>query len=148
LEAPVFLRQAKRVERIAYTRSQAAEALGISRSTFDRRVLPFIEALEMPSGTLLVPVDELERFAAERRRAATATIRRQPRTRGRRPAVPAEVVRRIREAHTAGRSLGEIARSLNAERVPTAQGGKQWWPSSVRSVLVRSDRLASAGTGR
>jgi hypothetical protein len=140
----VFVRQPKRVERLAYTRSQAAEALGISRSTFDRTILPFIDVIETPSGTLLVPVDELERFAAARRRAARA--RPQPSTRGRPTGVPPEVVQRIREAHETGRSLGEIARTLNAERVPTAQGGKQWWPSSVRSVLVCSDRLSSVRT--
>ena len=63
--APV-VRVAERVERLAYTRTQAAAALGISPATFARRVLPLIETLEMPWGTLLVPVDELERLAAER----------------------------------------------------------------------------------
>jgi transposase-like protein len=143
---PTFLRQAKRVERLAYTRGQAAEALGISRSTFDRRILPFVEVLEMPSGTLLIPVDELERFAAIRRRASRVSRSQAPSsTRGRPPAVPPDVVRRIRTAHDDGKSLGEIARSLNVERVPTAQGGRQWWASSVRSVLVRSGRVGSAG---
>ena len=42
--------QATRVERLAYTRTQAAEALGISRSTFNRRVLPLVETVEMPWG--------------------------------------------------------------------------------------------------
>jgi hypothetical protein len=27
--------------------------------------------------------------------------------------------------------------------VPTAQGGRQWWPSTVRAVLVRQGRLES-----
>lgn len=65
----VVVREATRVERLAYTRRQAAEALGISRSTFNRRVLPYTETVEMPWGTKLVPVDELERLVAERRRA-------------------------------------------------------------------------------
>ena len=38
------------VERLAYTRAQAAEALGISTSTFIRRLLPFIDTVEMPWG--------------------------------------------------------------------------------------------------
>jgi hypothetical protein len=65
--SPVIVREAVRVERLAYTRTQAAEALGISRSTFDRRVLPLLETVEMPWGTRLVPIDELERLVAERR---------------------------------------------------------------------------------
>jgi hypothetical protein len=40
----------KRVEWLAYMRTQAAEALGISRSTFNRRVLPYVETLDMPWG--------------------------------------------------------------------------------------------------
>ena len=65
----VVVREAARVERLAYTRTQAAEALGISRSTFNRRVLPLIDTVAMPWGTRLIPVDELQRLA---RRAATA----------------------------------------------------------------------------
>ena len=74
----VDVRDATRVERLAYTRTQAAEALGISRSTFNRRVMPFVELVEMPWGALLIPVDELQRLLAERRklaRSATAAQR-------------------------------------------------------------------------
>jgi hypothetical protein len=51
-----------------------------------------------------------------------------------------EVVTRIREQHAQGESLDAIAHELNADRVPTAQGGRQWWPSTVRAVLVRHGR--------
>src|SRR6516164_7433329 len=67
----VVVREAAFVERLAYTRSQAAEALGISRSTFIRRVLPFVETIELVSGAKLIPVDEVERFVQERRRVAS-----------------------------------------------------------------------------
>ena len=63
----MVVREARRVERLAYTRSQAAEALGISPSTL-RRLLPYIDTIELPWGTTLIPVDELERLAVERRR--------------------------------------------------------------------------------
>ena len=134
-EPRTVTRPAPSVERLAYTRSQAAEALGISRSTFIRRVLPYVETIEMPWGARLIPVDELERLLAERRmpgkpRPAQA-IRGRPRQ------VPEEVVERVKAARTAGRSLGEIARELNADNVPTSQGGRQWWPSTVRAVLER-----------
>lgn len=140
---PTIVREATSVERLAYTRRQAAEALGISASTFNRRVLPFIETLEMDWGTRLVPVDELERFVAERRQKARAE-RAPPARPGRRAGLPPEVVGRVQHEHAKGRSLGEIARGLNTDGVETAQGGRQWWPSTVRAVLVRSSPRDSA----
>jgi hypothetical protein len=129
----VVIRQARYVERLAYTRTQAAEALGIGRSTFTQRVLPFIETVQTPWGKKLIPVDELERLTVEWRRPGRP--RRRARAPGGRPAVPAEVSERIRAARDAGRSLREIAEQLNAEGTPTAQGGTRWWPSTVRWVL-------------
>jgi Recombinase len=100
----------------------------------------------MPWGTKLIPVDELERLLAERRRATRAE--RRPRSRpGRKTTVPTEIVARIRSEYASGRSLGEIARQLNAGGVPTAQGGRQWWPSTVRAVLVRSSPSNTARAG-
>lgn len=136
------VRAAREVGRLAYTYSQAAQALGISRSTL-RRLLPYVETIEMPWGGKLIPVDEIERIAAERRRPAAA---RPPAVRaGRKPGVPSEVVERIRRAHAAGKSLAAIAADLNSNGTPTAHGGRQWWPSTVRSVLVRSRPLPSRG---
>jgi hypothetical protein len=126
-------RIAERVARLAYTRSQAAAALGISQSTFTRRLLPLIETIEMPWGTKLVPVDELERLVAECRRPARPRSR--AATTGRRPVASAELVSRIVADSQAGKSLSQIARDLNADAVPTSHGGAQWWPSTVRVVL-------------
>jgi Recombinase/Bacterial regulatory protein, Fis family len=129
-----IIREAGRVERLAYTRSQAAEALGISRSTLNR-LLPFLETVELPWGTKLIPVDELERLLEERRRSAAG--RREPATRGRPRSLPPELVERIRAERAAGKSLARIAAELNASGTPTAHGGRQWWPSTVRAVLRR-----------
>lgn len=142
-DARVIVREATRVVRLAYTRRQAAEALGVSTSTFNRRVLPFIETLAMDWGTRLVPIDALERYLATRRREARAD-RRPPARPGRKPGLLPEVVARIRDQHGEGKSLSEIARKLNADGVPTSQGGRQWWPSTVRAVLVRSSPPSSA----
>jgi hypothetical protein len=131
-----IIRETTRVERLAYTRTQAAEALGISRSTFDRRVLPCIETIEMPWGARLIPADELERLVAERRRSARRN-RRPSRPPGRPTALAPELVARIRAEHAAGRSLAQISRDLNASATPTAHGGRQWWPSTVRATLRR-----------
>jgi len=124
------------VERLAYTRTQAAEALGVSRTTFSRRVLPLIETIDMPWGPRLIPVDALERFVMERRRPARG--RAQPAPPGRPNAVPDMLVRHIRAEHAAGKSMRQIARDLNVSQTPTAHGGAQWWPSTVRAVLRRS----------
>jgi hypothetical protein len=131
-----IVREATRVERLAYTRTQAAEALGVSRSTFNRRILPLIETIEMPWGARLIPVDELQRLLAERRRPGrkegrSATI-------GRPPTLAPDLADRIRTERAAGRSLAAIARELNATGTPTAHGGAQWWPSTVRAILART----------
>jgi hypothetical protein len=99
------------------------------------RLLPFIDTVELPWGTKLIPVDELERLIAERRRPAPR--RAQPVTPGRPRILPPELVRRIRAERAAGKSLRQIANDLNAVRTPTGHGGSRWWPSTVRAVLQR-----------
>ncbi len=135
--------EATQVERLAYSRTQAAAALGISRSTFNRRILPLLETVAMPWGARLIPVDELERLLAEQRQRARAQPVR-PVPAGRKPGLPAEVITRIRRQHAAGSSLAEIARSLNTDSVQTSQGGRQWWPSTVRAVLNRPSPAKTA----
>jgi hypothetical protein len=105
----VVVREAPRVERLPYTRAQAAAALGISRSTFIRHVLPFVETIEFGSGSRLIPIDELERYAADRRKPARAAHG--GRASSGRPAVVShELVAEIRAQHDAGQSLAQIAR--------------------------------------
>src|SRR6476660_8815468 len=99
----VVVREASHVERLAYTRTQAAQALGIGRSTFTNSVLPHVETVETPSGTKLIPADELERLLAEWRRPARP--RRKPERTGRPPGVEPDVADRIRRMRAAGLSL-------------------------------------------
>jgi hypothetical protein len=69
LERPV-----KPVERILYTREEAAAALGMSIDTFERKVQPFIRVV--PCGALvLVPPEELRRWVREN---ARTLLRRAP----------------------------------------------------------------------
>src|SRR5438093_7168965 len=88
-------RQTRTLVRLAYSRRQAAEALGVSISTVDRRVVPAIDTVRTPSGQRLIPVAELERFlrAHLERGRRPATIRRPA---GRPRAVPESVVDRVR----------------------------------------------------
>jgi hypothetical protein len=134
--ASELVQPADQVRRLTYTRSQAAEALGVSVQTIDRRVVPAIETVKTAWGARLIPVSELERYLAEhtepaRRPGGEAT------SRGRPAAVPEDLACRIEREYGLGRSFGQIARDLTAAAVPTAQGGRQWWPSTVRSILLR-----------
>lgn len=61
------LRPIAEVERILYTRAEAANSLGMSVDTFERKVQPFIKVV--PCGALvLVPPEELRRWARENSR--------------------------------------------------------------------------------
>jgi transposase len=125
------------VERLTYTRKQAAEALGVSLSTIDRRVVPVLNTFFNEWGMRLIPVPELQRYVAER--LVAARLEQTPRRRPGRPRkVPPEVVARMRAQRAQSRSLGQIARDLNRDRIEPVQGGRQWWPSTVRAVLARS----------
>jgi hypothetical protein len=123
-------------EQLAYSRKQAAEALGVSISTIDRRVVPSVQTVKTPWGQRLIPVAELERFLRDHLEPPREPgDRRSP---GRPPALPRRVVERIRLDYARGQGLADIARQLNEDGVPTAHEGRQWWPSTVRAVLVRS----------
>jgi hypothetical protein len=124
-------------ERLFYSRKQAAQALGISLATLDRRVVPTITTVKTEWGARLIPATEFDRFLADHIEQPRAPQRRRSPS-GRRSTLPAEVIARIRHERGAGRTLAEIADRLNRDGIPTGQGGRQWWPSTVRAVLSRS----------
>jgi hypothetical protein len=142
--APGQLHEVRDVERIAYSRKQAAEVLGVSISTVDRRIVPAVSTVKTPWGQRLIPVAELERFIREHLEPARARVERRPA--GRPPTLPQSVVDRIRLECARGRGLADIARALNDEGVPTAHDGRQWWPSTVRAVLLRGATRQSSAT--
>lgn len=119
---------------LTYTRQQAAEALGVSISTVDRRVVPSIQTVKTPWGQRLIPVSELERFVQDHLETRKRATRRPV---GRPATLRTDTVQRIRREFNAGRSLGEIARGLMTDGVPTAHGGQKWWPSTIRAILRR-----------
>jgi hypothetical protein len=134
--APTELRQAGEVERLAYSRKQAADALGVSISTIDRQLVPRVSTVKTPWGQRLIPVAELERFVQKHLEGGRG--RAAPQRAGRPPRLPQTVVDRISLEYARGRGITEIARSLSADGVPTAHGGQSWWPSTVRAVLLRT----------
>jgi hypothetical protein len=139
------MREVVEAERLAYRRKQAAEALGVSVSTIDRRLVPSVHTVKTPWGQRLIPVAELERFLREHLEPPREPG--EPGTAGRPPSLPRRVVERIRLEYASGRGLADIARALNEGQVPTAHGGRQWWPSTVRAVLVRSAPPAPVEAG-
>jgi DNA invertase Pin-like site-specific DNA recombinase len=55
---------------------------------------------------------------------------------GRPATIPVEVVARIVAERAGGRSYRLVADGLNADQVPTAQGGNKWHASTVRAVAL------------
>ncbi len=88
---------------------------------------------------------ELERrLIGERTKAALAVKSTQGVKLGRPRRVPEEVVTRILELRDEGATWREIAGALNAGGIPTAHGGKQWYPATARLVaLGRSEVVGS-----
>ena len=76
------------------------------------------------------------RLIGQRTREALARKREQGVKLGRPRQLPDDVLNRIRTEREDGETLTAIADGLNRDAVPTAQGGKQWWPSTVRAVCA------------
>ena len=90
---------------------------------------------EMQANILAVFAQFERRLIGERTRAALAEKKAAGVILGRRRTMPDDVLARILEERAAGRSTPQIAAGLNADAVPTAHGGRQWYPSTVSRVL-------------
>jgi DNA invertase Pin-like site-specific DNA recombinase len=77
------------------------------------------------------------RLISQRTKDALAVKRAQGVRLGRPVTLPGKVARRIQRERAKGKTLAAIADGLNRDRVPTAQGGKAWYPATVRAVLLR-----------
>jgi DNA invertase Pin-like site-specific DNA recombinase len=98
-----------------------------------------------PSGemlaNLMVTFAQYERrLAGERTSLALQAKKAAGHRLGRPRTLDVEVTQRIVLATDAGQSPTRIAECLNRDAVPTARGGKRWYPSTVLAVL-RSARL-------
>jgi DNA invertase Pin-like site-specific DNA recombinase len=94
---------------------------------------------EEPEATLLASFAPCERqLLSQRIRQALALKRAQGVRLGRPPTMSPYAIERIRREHAAGKSLTQIANGLNTDRVPTAQGGRAWYPATIRHTLNRT----------
>lgn len=83
------------------------------------------------------------RIIGQRTKDARAIRRAQGARLGHPPLLPANVVVRIFEARRSGAGWSALARDLDADGVPTAQGGARWYPARVRAVYFANDTGAA-----
>ena len=89
---------------------------------------------------MLATFAQLERdFISQRTTEALAIKKEQGVKMGRSRTVPAATALRIRAERDAGKSWRAIADVLNAEAVPTGQGGK-WYPMTCKRIAEDSAR--------
>lgn len=87
---------------------------------------------------ILMVLAEWEReIIGDRTKGALAAAKRNGAVLGRPSNVSEDTLGMIRTLRHGGRSYGAIARILNEATVPTAQGGKQWHPATVKNVFER-----------
>lgn len=78
-------------------------------------------------------------LSSQRIRQGLALKRAQGVRLGRPPTMSPYAIERIISEREAGKSLAAIANGLNADHIPTAQGGRRWYPATVRYTLKRAE---------
>lgn len=112
--------------------SVVALDLGVDTST---------PAGEMMANVMATFAQYERRLIGQRTRDALAQKKAHGFKLGRPRAIPDDVLGRIADERTGGATLQRIADGLNADSIPTAQGGRQWHASTVRAVLVLEGEL-------
>lgn len=93
---------------------------------------------EAMAGVMAVFAQLERRLIGERTKAALAQRRAEGVKLGRPRRLPAAVAARIADARVRGESYRSIADALTAEGVATAQGGRRWYPSTVRAIAQQT----------
>jgi DNA invertase Pin-like site-specific DNA recombinase len=90
---------------------------------------------EAMAGMLAVFAQWERRMIGQRTKDALAVKRAQGAKLGRPSQMPVQVRTRIKRLRDRGWSYPRIANKLNADKVATAQGGRCWYPATVRAAL-------------
>ena len=120
-----LVRSSKEFTRVVARVARIGGRLIVLNPPFDTRSSPGRLLVEIAKG--LTQLD-----AAARRMESQAPT--EPKLRGRSP-MKAEVRSRIWQYRDQRWSLDRIARRLNEDGVPTSQGGKKWYASTVKGVV-------------
>lgn len=87
--------------------------------------------------TIMSSVAQLEReLIGQRTREALAVRKAQGVKLGRPVGVPDDVRTFILQARAENYTLTQIADTLNQKGIPTAQGGKRWYPSTIKAICA------------
>lgn len=102
---------------------------------------------EMIANTIANFAQFERRLIGERTRDALAVKKAEGTRLGRPPAIPDQVAQDIVSQRDAGATFQAIADDLNQRGVPTAHGGKSWYPMTVRNIFTRAaDRVEAPPT--
>ena len=111
------------------TRREAAELLGVSLDTIDRRVRVRTGEGRTAWGAVGLPAVPL------------AELLRDPWPgRGRPETLPEEIFARIVSERRTGMTYAAIAAALNRDEIATGHGGVRWWPATVGKVVAHAER--------
>lgn len=93
-------------------------------------------------GNMAAAAEYERNLVSERTRAALAVKRAQGVRLGRPSTLDRETVARIVAERDAGKTWQAVADALMADEIATAQGGRRWYPASVRKVYTGQDAAA------
>lgn len=91
----------------------------------------------MLAGIIMTLAQWEREMIGDRTRAALSAVKGRGTKLGRPTVVAREAVAIIRAMRGSGASYRQIAGTLNAEGIPTAQGGREWYASTVRAIEQR-----------
>lgn len=132
---------AVRIDRISRNVAEFAKLMGIASKQSWALVLSDMDIdTTTPQGEFManiqISVAQYERkLIGQRTKAGLAIKKAEGVQLGRRGSLPVEVVQRIKAERSAGSTLTAIANGLTDDNVPTAQGGKRWYASTIKKVL-------------
>ena len=98
---------------------------------------------EFMAGVMASAAQWERRIIGQRTKDALAVRKAEGVRLGRPPSIDQVVVDRIIAESQQGIAMAEVARRLTSEGVPTARGGRTWYPSTIQTVLRRSTRTSA-----
>lgn len=125
-----------------------AKAQGWNLIALDLGIDLTTPAGEFLAGVMASAAQWERRIIGQRTKDALAVRKAEGVRLGRPPSIDPVIVDRIVMESGQGVSMAEIARRLTSEAVPTARGGRTWYPSTVQTVLRRAATANETGVAR